>query len=482
MNSPKLRPFVNFRVLICLLPVLVLAGCNFQIGGSDDDNDSNGNGQGDDGGASIGVLTDAGGLQIRDSDYSLAAGADVFLDGNEIDSSDLEDGMVAELTLEETVPEDLSTGTATQVIVNHLVVGPITNVQPLMVLKQEITVLEETELDGIRNDDITNLAIGDIVRVSGFTNRTGGNIATRVDVPNGGSAYWKITGTVEDLIANDSFSLEGQSIQLNGVIAECNNDLINGDFVSVTASPIPNFNDGEPIDTTLSVNCERTALPILSNDDDDIDELPAEMEGIVTEITNLSQFLLDDQEVEISNNVQFTGGEESDFILGAKIEVEGSVDPDNGVLTATNIIFHQRPIVIEAPLASSDIVVDQSVRFFGLDITTNQLVVEDDLIIASGIADQQVRLNGFVDEEQVPYAIQLSVRGASDDEDITIKGPVSDVETQGFDIMGISIEGDTAASVVNDLNEEDVVRVDNAEADGSDGVKDGDITVLTGNN
>ncbi|BFM07413.1 DUF5666 domain-containing protein [Halioxenophilus aromaticivorans] len=474
MNKP-----LNFK-LAALCGAIVLGGCNFQIGnGSGDSNDGDDSSSGSDGGASIGVLTDAGGLEVNfNSEFSLAASGTVYLDGAEVDASELQDGMVASFKLEETVPDDLSSGTATEIRANHIVIGPVTSLAPLSVLGQEITVLEETELDGISNDDVGNLSLGEVIRVSGYSNRQGGNIATRIDAPTGGTLEWKITGTVSSLQASSSFSLEDQPISMGGVVPDCESEFADGDYVAVTASPITSFTAGQTIDTTLSISCESIALPTLVNDDDDIDELPAEMEGIVSEVNNRSEFLLYDQEVEISSSVQFTGGEESDLILGAKIEVEGTVDPDSNILTANSIIFHQRPIEIEAPLASTDITANESVTFFGLSVTTNKLVMEDDLIVSSGVADAQVRLNGFVDEEQVPYAIALSIRGNSDDEDVTLKGPVSDVESDGFDVMGISVEGDSAATLVTSLNEEDVVRVENAEVDGSDGIRDGDVSVV----
>ena len=472
---------INLTSLPTLSPlclVILLSACNFQIGNNSDDDDD-GSTAGDDGGASIGVLTDAGGLQVNfDSEFSLANSGTVYIDGEEATADDLLDGMVASLKLEETVADDFSSGTATEIIVNHLVIGPVTGLAPLTVLGQEITTLEETEIDGVDDDDIENLNLGDIIRVSGYTNRVGGIIATRVDLPTGGSLIWKITGTAENLITDDSFVIETQNVVLGGVVPDCDSEFADGDFIEVTASPITNFTASQAIDSTLSVSCLSVKLPTLVNDDEDIDELPAEMEGIVQEISSISEFVLDDQEIELGSSIQFSNGEESDLIVGAKLEVEGTLDPDSGVLTANQIKFHQRPIEIEAPLLSEDITVNQSVNFFGLTITTNRLVVDDDLIVSSGVADQQVLLNGFVDEEQVPYAISLSLRGSSDDEDITLKGPVSDVENSGFDIMGISVEGTAAANLAQQLQEEDVVRVENAEADGSDGIKDGEVSIV----
>lgn len=480
MTKPNLRLNTPLHLVVAVAACAALSACNFRFGDSDGSGSNPGGGDGgSDGGASIGVLTDAGALEVNlNSDFSLTAGGTVRIDGEEVDANELKDGMVAKLKLEETVADDFSSGTATEIDANHLFIGPVTTTAPLSVLGQQVTVLEETEIDGIRNDSTANLSVGDIVRVSGYSNRLGGNIATRVDAPTGGSGYWWLTGIAEDLVANDAFTIEGQRIVLNGVIPDCATGLANGALVAVKATPIPSFTNGDDIDTTLAVTCQSIALPKLVNDDQDIDELPAEMEGIVMEISNRSEFTLDDQAVEISNNVSFTGGEESDFMVGAKVEVEGTLDPDSAILTANRIIFHQRPIEIEAPLTSSDVTINESVRFFGLDITTNKLVVEDDLIVSGGQVDQQVRLNGFVDEEQVPYAIQLSIRGVADDEDITLKGPVSDVESNGFDIMGISVEGSSAASLVGSLKEEDVVRIENAETDGDDGIKDGEASLI----
>jgi len=465
--------------LITSLISAAIAGCNFQLSSEDDENSDGDNSSGSDGGASIGVFTNASALEVNlDSDFNLSNGATVLLDGEEVDSSELKDGMVGKIVLKETVPDDMSTGTATSVVVDHLLVGPVTQLAPLQVMNNEVTVIKETELEGINNDDIDNLSLGEIVRVSGFSNRLGGIIATRVDVPTGGAGYWQLVGNVENLVANDSFLINDQTISLNGVVAECTGALAEGDYVIVKATPIAGFAVGDPIDSTHSVTCSSTQLPALSNSDTDINELPAEMEGIVMEAANRVEFLLDDQEVEIASIVQFSGGEESDLLVGARVEVEGTVDLASGVLTANTIRFPLRPIEIEAPLLSTDVTIDESVTMLGLNITTNKMVVDDDLIVSSGVADQQVRLNGFVDEDQTPFAISLSTRGNVDDKDITLKGPVSFVSTTNFDIMGISVSGDSAEQAVGNLAEEVVVRVENAEASGSDGIKDGDITVL----
>ncbi|WP_317929131.1 DUF5666 domain-containing protein [Halioxenophilus sp. WMMB6] len=467
----------HWRFLTTISLTMSLCACNFQLGG---DPNSDGTSSGSDGGASIGVLTDAGALEVNyDSDFSLSVSANVYIDGEEADSSDLAKGMVASFVLSETVPSNLSSGTATEIRANHLLIGPVTQLQPLMVLTNEVTVTEDTEIDGIKDDDIANLSLGDVVRVSGYSNRAGGVLASRVDAPTGGSSFWKITGNVENLVSNDSFLLNDQTVQFNGLVADCSPDISNGDWVEVTASPLASFTAGDAVSTTLSITCVETKLPELSNNDSDINSLPAEMEDIITDFGNtLGTFYLGDQEAEVTSSTQYYGGSSSDMVIGAKVEVEGSVNLSSGILTADTVIFHERRIYLEAPLNSSQVTVDTSVELFQVNITANRLLVEDDLIVSSGVADTQVRLWGFVDQDQNPYAIRMEAAGTMDDQDITVQGPISRVSSSTFDIMGISVAGSAAAGIVASLAEEDLVRVENSEVNGSASITGGTITQI----
>lgn len=476
--------------LMSAMLTVPLTGCDFQLGPSDSDNSSNdggsdggtgggSNGGGNDGGATIGTLTDASDLEVNfDSNFSLG-NIDLTIDDIPANSSELEDGMVAMMIIQDGAPNNLSSGTVTSLEVNHLLIGPVTSLDPFEVLSHEVITTADTELRDITGEDVSNLSIGDIARVSGFANRQSGILATRVDQPPTAFSIWKMTGTVENLTDNVSFTIADQNIVLNGTFPDCGTaNLVEGDYVEVTAIPDDTFEAGDDLSTLLAVECITVALPGLAAPDDDIETLPAQMEGTVSSINSITEIFIDDQEVEISSGVSYLGGTATDLIVGAKIEVEGDVDLDTGVLTADTIIYHERRILIEAPLASSDVVVDTSVNFFGLDIPITNLTVEDDLIVSSGVADRQVRLLGFTDEDQNPFAIALSNEGFIDDEDVTVQGPVSRIGGNEIEIIGISVDGGNVLNVQSTLEEEDLVIVENAEVDGSTGITDGIVSEI----
>ncbi|MCE2028813.1 DUF5666 domain-containing protein [Sessilibacter corallicola] len=489
LNDFSLRKLFPLALISTCLAV-PLAGCDFQLGPSDDNNNGGNNGGGNnggggsigggnDGGATIGTLTDASDLEVNfDSNFSLG-NIDISIDDIPAVSSDLEDGMVVTLIIEDGAPSNLATGTVTSLEVNHLLVGPVTSLNPFEVLSHEVITTADTELRDISGEDVTNLAIGDIARVSGFANRQNGILATRVDLQPGQFSIWKMTGTVENLTANQSFTIADQNIILNGTFPDCGTrELAEGDYVEVTAIPEENFSPGDDLSTLLAVECLTVALPALRADDDDIETLPAQMEGTVTSINSITEIFVDDQEIELGSNVSYLGGTATDLIVGAKIEVEGDLDLDTQVLTANTIIYHERRILIEAPLASSDVTVNTSVNFFGLDIPITNLTVDDDLIVSSGIADRQVRLFGFTDEDQNPFAISLSNEGVIDDEDVTLQGPVSRVGGNEIEIIGISVDGGNVLNIQGSVEEEDLVIVENAEVDGSTSITDGVVSEI----
>ena len=466
MLTPLIFGKNNYAKLIQLtLLCIALSACDLRFGPSDNSDSGSGGGTsggGDNGGARIGVLTDASALEINfDSDFNLSNNAAVTVDGQDVDSRDLEDGMIAQVTLEETIESDVSEGTVTELRINHLIVGPVTQESPLHVLNQEVTVLAETELDG--NAD--NLAVGDLVRVSGYSNRQGGIIATRLDTTDPG--FWKLTGTTSEYVENDSFEVQGQGVSLNGVVPENCGSFGNNDYVEVFATPIPDFETGDGINSVTAIDCITVALPVLINDDEDIEELPAEMEGTILDFSGVG-FELDDQEVVFADSVSYENGRRADIVEGAVVEVQGTYDLNSQELTASQIIFQQRRFFVEAPFDSNDITAGSSINVFGVEVTANNLLFSDELdVIASGAVNDQLRIHGFVDEDQTPYIISIESIGNQDPEDITLLGPVSRVGSSSFDILGISVDGQAAETLTGSIEEEDVVLVEEAETDGN---------------
>lgn len=468
----------NIPLTVLLLAlVATLPGCDFQLGGGSDNNDSGGNGgnsNDDDGGAAFGVLTDASSLELNtDSDFSLAGDAVVLLDSVATDSDQFEDGMVAKVTLEEDAPSSLATGTITRIEVNHQVIGPVTQVSPLHVLGQEVTAIEDTELEGVSDQDVSTLNLGDVVRVSGFNNRFNGILATRLDVPSGGSEFWRLTGTVSDYEADNQFLLDETTVILNGTVPNC--ALADGQLVAITLTPISDFIQGDDIDSVTAVDCLSLALPELENNEENVNSLPATMEGFVTDISGVRDIVIEDQPVELQNSVNYSGGSARDLIIGARIQATGVLNLTTNILEVDSVSYPLRPIFIEAPLTSNDVTVNTSVTFFGKDIIANNLVVEDDEIISEGNINAQVRLWGFVDEEQEAYAIELQNVGPANNEDITLQGPVSQVNNSTFEIMDIRVDGDAAATAVSGLAEEDLVLVENAETNGDTSITTGTV-------
>jgi hypothetical protein len=473
--------------IILFLSTLVLAACGGGGGGGGGGGIIAGGGVS---GTGLGTITGFGSVQINDiRTFNVDANTSFFLDDTPVaDQAALEallcgggacgnsnPGMVARVEIGPDVSTDFTSGTAVTVTALNQVKGPITGTAPLEALEQTLIVTGDTVLENIPGNNVTNLVNGDVVEVSGFDNGNNSILVTRIEFKgnnNAGILEWKLVGIAGNVVANTSFTIGNQLIQLNGVVPrDCTGGLSNGDLVEVKASADPGFiAGGDTLDTVTDVECLIPGLGVPGNPNGVI--LDAEIEGIVTSINAPGDFIVNGQRVVTNAGTLFENGLAEDIVIGARLEAEGDLDTTTGILTADEIKFRGNRVRIEAPVNIPGGGVGASFTMLDvITVNTSALTEDDDgLIDGSGNSgNRQVRMRGFADSSGTVFATELEDRGAGDPNDVRLRGPTADTcDPNNGDtlltILGVTVDTDSNAIpriYTNEAVEPNVVLADN---------------------
>lgn len=454
MMTNIIRSFMTFLAIACL------AACGGGSGGG-------GLAGGGVSGTGIGTITGFGSVKINvNRDFTTDASTRFFLDDDPVaDQATLEallcsgvpcgatnPGMVAQVEIGPDVSSDFTSGTAVSVNAFNLVKGPVTGVNPLRVLEQVITVTGDTVLVDVPGNDDANLMPGHIVEVSGFADASNVIQATRLEYKPAGAPVWKLVGPARNVVANASFQVGDQLVELNGVVPrDCVGGLMEGDLVEVKATEDPLFAAiGDTLDTVTDVECQVPGLGVPPNANGNI--LEAEVEGIVSAINGPGDFVVNGQRVVTDALTQYENGAAEDIVIGAKLEAEGDLNLITGTLAADKIDFRETRVRIEAPVNIP--VGGVGATFTILDVitvNTTSLTEDDDGIIdnPANMGDRQVEVRGFVDGNGDVFATELRDRGTGKTTDVRLRGPTTDTcDPVGGDteltILGVTV--DTASN------------------------------------
>lgn len=402
------------------------------------------------GGAGTGIITGFDGISINDTrHFEIDSGTQILIDGNRASEAELRDsgvGMVARVVVGGDVNEEFTSGTAVAIHARHLVVGPVTGTEPLHVLGQTVLVTGDTILPG--GLDPESLKVGDMVRVSGY----GGSAiqATRLELAQGGDAAWLLLGVVSGL-DEAGFLIGAQRVSLAGITAGgCGDGLEEGALVRVSAMPDVDFSvDPEAgyrhrlisythaapvLDTVTEVVCIPPDLqfpgsPITG-------QLPVQTEGLVTSVAS-PRFTIQRQEILVIPDTVWLGGGSDDVVLNVRIEVQGSLDLESGLMTAGVVTFRDNRIRIEAPLAGG---YDQ-LELLGISIILTPFIEDEENILTGERRNLQIEVRGFVDRSGQVYATRIRDKGKPDNGAIHLRGQVTAFpQPPVFRMMGLNVD------------------------------------------
>ncbi|HHL31595.1 MAG TPA: hypothetical protein ENJ41_03345 [Oceanospirillales bacterium] len=389
--------------------------------------------------------------------YTIDTNTAIFLDDSPIDQQLFEivgSGYKSRFRLLDDVDANSTTGTLEVITLITDIKGIVTSIDPLTIMDQAVLVTADTLL--VNLTDVAELLVGDSVEISGYINQDSSLQVSRLEKKDALN-IWKVRGYVTLITDTTSFNLGNLNVLSNAIVANCpGNTITVGDFVEIKANVDGTYAAGQPLSTLTTLECQT---PDVDTTPEGV--VPSVIEGFVSEILSPPlplAFMLNDTRVETNAQTLFDNGEAEHIDLGVNVEVQGLLDTNTGIMTASEIRFLQHRVKIKAPISTTDIVIGESVTILGNVFLSTPQTRDDDAIIANGIAsDGQIEIRGFVDSDGQGYILRIRDRGSVDFSDVSLRGDVLALNNPIINVLNTNI--DASNSVITGENGE-VINVD----------------------
>jgi len=314
----------------------------------------------------------------------------------------------------------------------------------LVVLGQAISVNQKTEIDpalqGLTPHTLNPTAVrGLLVEISGFVTGDGTILATLI-MSHTGLPHYEIEGEIKNHdVSNHTFEIGALLVQYT--------------VADISQMPVPAtgktwngliaFARGDQWRQggTGPNGAELTALRVKLQGLGVADIQDAEVEDFITQVAAPGDFFVNNQHVQTTAFTTFEGGTASDLIVGAHIEVEGSVT--DGILHAEHISFESE-IELQSNVAS----IDANAKTLTLMGLVGSIIQVDAKTAIRGngnltrfegiLAGDHLTIHGRLNAGNIIVATELE-RSSSTTE-ITLQGPVTTVAPPALTIAGASID------------------------------------------
>ena len=393
--------------------------------------------------ATIGEITGFGSVYVNGVKYATTS-TQVSIDDEPATVADLKLGQVVELK-----GQAQGESRSADIIRYHdNLEGPVSSVDvahdAFVAMGQTVLITDATSIgDGIEPADITGLAVGDIVEVSGLADAAGTISATRVEIRKDSGPY-DVTGHVSGL------DLAKKSFNVNALV------------VDYSTANMLDFPSGAPADGDLVLVKGFTfrsdgafvAIKVeLRSDDwlklDDVDEV--EIEGMITRFASATSFDVGDRPVTTTNATLYEHGTAANLALGVKVEVEGKLD-NAGVLVAAKVKFLQTSAIrVVAPIGGVD-TAKGTLTVLGLVITTDGATRFSDRLVTPvatiGLADltvgNWVDVRGYEDPIGSSAVTATKVERIPAEDEVRLRGPYSAALplNLSFKILSVAVAAD----------------------------------------
>jgi len=343
-------------------------------------------------------------------------------------------GFKVRFRIGEDVNTTISQGTFSEINLISDVIGPVTSLQPLTIMDQEVFVTSETILENLSS--ASQLVVGDRVKVSGAISSVDNSIAlSRLEKDNTLNE-WKVRGFARNVNAS-TFTIGNLTVNTNAVAAtNCNGVLAENDFVSIKATPDINYSLGQNLATLTEIECQTADV-----DEDPNDTVPVVVEGVISNIVDLVSFKVNNLTVFFDANTSFDNGEPEHIDAGTKVEIQGMLDTNNRFITAQTIRFIEHRVKIIAPVEPGSIVPDQSIEIMGIPVVIIPQTRDDDNIMSQGLnSAKQIEVRGFVDSMGTVYAQRVKDKGEADANDSRLRGDISAINRPLITVLGVTID------------------------------------------
>jgi len=403
-----------------------------------------------------GIITGFGSVYVDGVEFE-TNGTSITIDGVQATEADLRVGMRVHIE----GSDDGRNGNATSISFEDEVEGVVTQTVAgggLQVMGLTITTDTTTHLDGLT--DISSLAVGDEVEISGYPDGSGGVHATYIELEGSynGSDEIEVKGTVANLTAT-TFDIGSMTVDFSGADMSEAGTLVGGEYVEVKAETAPDAVTG--ILTATKVELEDDGS--YGVDGDEGEEL--EVEGMITAIDTVSTpntITVNGQTFDVPAGIDISGFAEGDKI-DLDIEIVGGVATIHEIEDESHDDDHPGKIEVEAVVDATD-TVNNTITLGGVTISVDPAKVL--MIDYSATPEHFFNLGSIVEGtdrvevEAIPnpagdgyIAISIEREAASSDTYVELEGPVSvsnDGLTDTYSVAGITV--DLSGATFNDAN------------------------------
>ncbi|MBL4911100.1 MAG: hypothetical protein JKX78_13930 [Alteromonadaceae bacterium] len=398
-----------------------------------------------------GVITGFGSVFVNGVEYETTSAAVSTDDNDSASETDLQVGMV--VSLKGSVNDDGKTGTAEAIHYEEQIKGPLDSIDlaanSLVVLGQTVIFDELTSLDNLV---LMNLAPGDFLEISGFTNANGQLYATRMAKENNVSSL-KVEGSISAL---DSVA---KTFELANLVVDYNN----ATFVQITEQDLANnLMVRVKGDVTAVVNGVFTVNQIKAeqqeaqhNEGDG-----RHLEGVITVFDSGTSFVINGVNVTTNADTSYEHGTVDSLALNIRVKIKGTYDA-NGTLLAQEIRVHQRTeLKLEGAIESIDLT-NKTLTVLGVNFTVDdQTKMRDEsdtgirfFDLTNVAVGDFVEVKGFVDSNGVNFATKLERKNENANTDRELKGTVSNINTTDFNFTLVDVAINTTdTTIFEDIN------------------------------
>lgn len=439
LNQPK---------LLITLSTLALVACGGGGGGTGLGGGIGGTGDVFATSVSVGPITGFGSIYVNGVRYETTS-ASIDLDGDDALENELKLGMI--VLVSGTISDDGQTGTATRIVFDDDVQGPVSAIttstdgksKTLSVLGISVLVDSvSTVFDGTTFD---TLALNDLIEVSGFLQPDGSIEATRIERKSAfsaGQSEIEIKGQVANLSGN-TFDTRGYSVDFSAAeLSDFGNTaLANGLVVEVKG--------------TINGNAIAATKVELESDDDWGDAQRGSVEGSISNFVDAGNFSINGLSVNASNATLSPAG--LSLSNGLKVEVEGNIS--NGVLIATRVEARDEQVEIAGVISRLDATNRQIAISFGVQefsfSVDSRTRYEDDLNDIASFDLNNLSVGEFIEAHLVEtnsgYLASEIERDETDDFEVQAEVE-SFVITSSITLLGVTFDT-TSAQFRNSLDQ-----------------------------
>ena len=358
------------------------------------------------------------------------------------------------------VNDDGRTGTATEVIGDDAVEGPVTALNllagTLVVAGQSVVTDADTSFDdNIPGSSLAGLVIGDFVEVAGFLDAAGAVRATRIEKKAAGSTV-EVHGVVADLdTVNRRFRINALNIDYGAAVLEDfpGGQITAGDFVEAKGSTF--------VGGALQATKIEFEGPDADDDNDDGDA-KREIEGLITRFVSVTDFDVAGRPVTTTLTTVYENGTAADLGLNLKVEVEGPLDAA-GVLVARKVSIRRAANVRLTSLVDSVDAASGTLIVLGITVKVDALTRLEDKSDADveSFALADLRAGDYVEVRGAEFPAasgQLLARRLEredNDDESSVQGPVTAVAAPDLEIFGVTVQT-VAGTEFEDWSEDSV--------------------------